>query len=159
LFPFGGAAVAVALGWGSAMLHVAGKAPVGLLSLGVGVVLGLLLVALAVLTSTPSRRTLIVAAVLLAILTAVAEHGWLYQAYRQKWRQNRVEQPAAAFFRPDDAPLSLTGYIQRELNYSPGQWKFWLLDAGLILCGAAGVVLVRDRVTDAGSKVLSEDLP
>ncbi len=145
LFLLGGAAAAVAIGWASAMLSVTGKAPVGLLSLGIGIALGLLLVALAELTRFKSPRGLVVSVALCAVLTVLAEHGWLYRAYRQKWQQNRVEHPAVALFRPDDAPLTLAGYFHRELQFAPGQWKFWLVDGGLIVAGAVGVVILRNR--------------
>jgi hypothetical protein len=83
------------------------------------------------------------------MLTVFAEHGWLYRAYRQKWRQNRLEQPAVAMFRTDEAPLSITKYFQRELQYSSTQWKFWLLDASLIVAGAVGVVTLGTRSADS----------
>jgi hypothetical protein len=152
VFSVSGFGVAIALGWASAMLSVAAKAPLGLISLGLGVALGLALVALAELTRQGTRRGLMISAAALALLLVVAEHGWLYRAYRQKWWQNRLEQPAVALVRPEASPLSPKEYFERELRYAPGQWKYWALDASLISVAAVGVVLLRNRSTtsDAG---------
>jgi hypothetical protein len=112
-------------------------------------------VALAELTRHGTRRGLVTSAAALALLLVVAEHGWLYRAYRQKWWQNRLEQPAVALVRPEASPLSPIEYFERELRYAPGQWKYWALDASLISVAAVGVVLVRNR---SANSVVEQDL-
>jgi hypothetical protein len=159
VFWTGGIAAAVLLGRVSAMLSVAGKAPAGLLSMGIGLALGMLLIALAELLHVKARRELLVAAVVLAAVTVVAEHAWLYRAYRQQWWRNRVEQPAVALFRPEATPLSLPAYFQREIEYSPRQWLFWSVDAVLIVAGAWVVVRLKQRSEGVATTLTDEATP
>ena len=139
----GGAATAAALGWAGATLSLAGKAPVGLLSIGIGLALGLVLVGLAEITHSRERRMLIIGTLVFAFLTVLAEHAWLYRAYRQQWWKNRVEQPAVALFRPETEPLSVVAYFRREFEYSPRQGMVWALDAALIASASVGLVILR----------------
>jgi len=140
-----GAAVAIALGWVGAAFSLAGKAPVGVVSLGIGVALGLLLVGLAQILRISRQRVLIFGAVALAIVTTLAQHGWLYRAYCVKWRQDRIDQPGVALFRPETEPLSTVAYFQRELKYSSGQAALWAADGALIVAAAVGVIVVSQR--------------
>jgi len=138
----GGAIAAAAVSWVGATLNVADKAPVFLLSLGVGLSLGLLLFAMAQILNAKNRRRLIAGSVVLAALTVASQHLWLYRAYRQQWWKNRIETPTVAIFRPEESPLSLRAYFAREIGYSPRQPALWAVDAALVVAATAGVVIL-----------------
>jgi hypothetical protein len=140
-----GAVAAVALGWVGAAFSLASKAPVGVVSVGIGVALGLLLVGLAQMLRVSQRRVLLLGAVVLAIVTTLSQHGWLYRAYCGKWRQDRIDQPAVALFRPETEPLSVVAYFRRELNFAPSQAMLWIMDGALIVAAAVGVIIVSQR--------------
>jgi len=77
LFYLGGIAAGAAIGWEAAHCHLSGWAPVGLLSLGVGGLLGLVVAKLADLAAIGCRKRLVIGTVLFALVTVLAEHTWL----------------------------------------------------------------------------------
>jgi hypothetical protein len=145
LFCIAGLAAAAALGWVGAMLSLNKTAPVGLVPLGIGLALGLVLIGLAEVARTKERRLMLIGAVAFAIFTVFAQHAWLYQAYRQQWKKDRIERPAVALFRSETSPLSLTAYFQREVSFSPGQTALWALDAALILVATVTIITLNNR--------------
>jgi hypothetical protein len=145
----GGMLAAVAIGWIAARLNVVGIAPVGLSSLCVGGVLGGTLTALAVsqsrrpgpavLTGSPH---VVIGTILLALVTILAEHAWLYRDFRRQWHAARANSPEVALFRPA-APWSPAEYFAREL--SADRAALWALDAVLVIAAAVIVVIVARR--------------
>ena len=142
VFYVAGAVAAIAIGWLAAKLHVAGFAPIGLLSLGIGIALGAALCSMAASQRLASRRQCVVGALVMAIVTVLAEHAWLYQDFRRQWHEARAESAAVALFRPE-TPWSPAEYFARELT--PGRAALWVLDAVLITAAAVGVVIVWSR--------------
>src|SRR5690349_20239921 len=92
---------AVAVGWLSATIHASGHAPVGLTSFGVGALLGVIAGALAARRQIADARTLIFGTLLLAVVTVVSEHAWLYRDYRGQWQEARAKSAAVAMFRDE----------------------------------------------------------
>lgn len=136
---FAGAVAAVFVGWLAAKVHASGHAPLGLTSLGVGAILGILLVAISVKLPPPGGKTLVLTSVAFAVLAIFAEHAWLYVDFRGQWRESRVKTPAVAIFRPE-VPPSPGEYFAREWNP-----QLWLADAAIISATAILVVIVATK--------------
>src|SRR4051794_21622591 len=94
-----GAVAAIVIAWLSSLIHASGHAPVGLVSLGVGISLGAALSGIAARQRVAGFRRLLVGAAILAILTVVAEHIWLYVDFRRQWQAERARSAAVAMFR------------------------------------------------------------
>jgi hypothetical protein len=161
---FGGMLAAVAIGWFAARLHAAGIAPVGLMSLLIGAMLGAALAALAASQLTASDPAasqlaasraprlgvvvlagscpLVIGTILLALVTILAEHAWLYRDFRRQWQDARAESAEVALFRPEQ-PWSPHEYFAWEL--SSGRAALWALDAVLVIAAAVTVVIVVVR--------------
>jgi hypothetical protein len=143
-----GVIAAIAVAWLAAIVHVSGHAPVGLLSFGVGITLGATLHTIAASGHRPKggrlagRRRLVVGTILLALLTVLAQHAWLYRDFRRQWHEARGKSPQVAMFRPE-TPWSPAEYFAREVT--PTRVALWCMDAALILTGAVGTVLLVDR--------------
>jgi hypothetical protein len=143
-----GLIAAVAIAWLAAVLHLSGHAPIGILSLGTGIVLGMVLSAIAAARHRPQggravgRRRLVVGTAILALVTVVAEHAWLYRDFRRQWHEARATSAEVAMFRPEE-PWSVGEYFRRELT--PRRAALWCLDAALITAAAVGTVLAFDR--------------
>ena len=142
VFYVAGAVAAIAIGWLAAKLHVAGFAPIGLISLGIGIALGATLCSMAATQRVAGRRHLLLAMMLFAILTVLAEHAWLYKDFRRQWHEARTKSAEVALFRPE-TPWSPAVYFAHELT--PGRAALWALDAVLITAAAVGVVIVWSR--------------
>jgi len=142
LFYLGGIAAGAAIGWAAAHCHLSGWAPLGLLSLGVGGLLGLVIAKLADLAGVGCWKRLVIGTMLFALVTVLAEHTWLYRDFRRQWRDARAREPQVALFRPEE-PWSPAEYMRHE--WSPGRLALWCVDATLIVAAAVGVVLVRRR--------------
>ena len=136
LFFLGGVAVGAAVGWAAANCHLGGWAPVGLVSLAVGVVLGLVIAQLAKKSGVSGRR-LVAGTAIFALIAILAEHAWLYRDFRRQWVEARAGDPQVALFRPE-RPWSPTEYFRREM--SPGRAALWCVDAVLVVASALGVV-------------------
>jgi hypothetical protein len=134
--------VAIAVGWLAAIVHASGNAPIGIVSLAAGVVLGATLRALAATQRIDSRRMLVVGATLLAFVTVLAQHAWLYHDFRRQWHKVRAESAEVAMFRPE-APWSPREYFTRELT--PQRAALWCTDAALITTTTAGTVFILRR--------------
>jgi ABC-type uncharacterized transport system permease subunit len=137
-----GAGAAVAIAWVGAMLHVSGHAPLGLVSLGVGAALGAALSAIAATLRVASRSQLIFGTLMFAVMTALAQHAWLYVDFRRQWHEARAASPEVALFRPE-SPWSPAEYLARELT--PVQTALWTLDAALVAAAAVAVVIWWQR--------------
>jgi hypothetical protein len=135
-----GALCSLAVGWLAARIHASGHAPIGLTSLGVGVLLGFVLVRLATMLRITRLRPLIAGTLLLAALTVLAEHAWLYHDFRGQWREARSQSATVAMFRPEE-PLSAQEYLSHEFN-----GPLWSFDAALVVAGAVGTVVVGQRM-------------
>jgi hypothetical protein len=133
-----GAMAAIAIAWLAAVLHIAGRAPIGIISVAVGISLGALLSALAARQRLACRRRLIVGTILLAILAVVAEHAWLYRDFRRQWHEARAKSPEAALFRPE-SPWSPREYFTNELTTRRA--ALWCLDGALIIAATVGTAL------------------
>jgi hypothetical protein len=137
-----GAAAAIVIAWLASLIHASGHAPVGLISLAVGVALGVVLTKIATALRVAGTRRLVVGTVLLAILTVVAEHTWLYLDFRRQWRESR-EKPQVAVFRPE-TPWSLSEFFRNEAT--PERATVWCIDAALIVAAAVTTVAWLNRV-------------
>jgi hypothetical protein len=138
----GGLVAAVAVGWVSAMLHVFDLAPVGIVSLGMGAFLGITLGTLAAASHITCYTRLIIGTVVMAIVTVLAEHAWLYCEFRRQWHEARASSAEAAMFRPE-TPWAPGEYFARELG--AGRGPLWILDASLIALAAVAVLLIAPR--------------
>ncbi len=136
-----GTIAAIGVGWVAALVHASGHAPIGLTSLGVGALLGVLLGRLAAMLRIAGPAPLVVGTLLLAIFTILAEHAWLYRDFRGQWREARTKSAAVAMFR-SDTPPGPRDYFAREFNA-----PLWCLDATIIASAAVGIAIVlrRDR--------------
>src|SRR5437762_7591043 len=133
-----GAVAAMVIAWLAALVHASGHAPLGLVSLAVGIALGSILSAIAASQRLAGIRRLIIGTVILAIVTVLAEHTWLYLDFRRQWREAREKSPQVAMFRPA-MPLSPIEYFTHE--WSPQRATFWCFDAAIITASAVGTVL------------------
>jgi hypothetical protein len=138
----GGFIAAVCLGWLAARLHVIGFAPIGLVSLGLGVLFGIVVTALAGLAGIRCRTRLIIGTAVLALVSVFAEHAWLYREFRRQWHESRASSAEVALFRAE-TPSSPSEYFGREL--AAGRAPLWLLDALLITLAAIATVLIARR--------------
>jgi len=138
----GGVVVAVVLGWIAAAFHAAGRAPIGILPLGVGLALGAILSGIAAILRVAGRSRLIAGAAILALVAVLAEHAWLYQDFHRQWQEARASSAEVAMFRPE-APWSLAEYFSREA--SPARTALWALDATLITAAAVATVAILQR--------------
>jgi hypothetical protein len=137
-----GIVVAVALGWVAARLNVAGFAPVGILPLAIGIAVGAAATEIAAAAGITCPKRLILATLVLAILTVVAEHAWLYHDFCRQWREARTNQAQIAMFRPE-SPWSPAEYFAREAT--PIRVTLWCVDATILVMAAVGTVLVWRR--------------
>jgi hypothetical protein len=142
-----GLVVAVAIAWLAAVLHISGHAPIGLFSVGVGVVLGAMLSAIAASGHRPkggrlAGRRLLIGTIFLALFTVLAEHAWLYHDFRRQWHEARATSAEVAMFR-SEAPWSPSEYFRRELT--PQRAALWCLDAALIITAAVAIMLILER--------------
>lgn len=133
---------AILVAWTAAMIHASGHAPLGLVSLGVGTGLGAALSGIAAMLGIAGSRRLIFSALLLAILTVLAEHAWLYLDFRRQWQEARAESAVVAMFRPE-APLSPAEYFAHE--WTGRQAALWCFDAAIIAASCVGTVFVLRR--------------
>lgn len=134
-----GVAAAVAVGWLAARIHASGHAPVGLVSIGVGVLLGVILNRLAAAWQICGSRKLLLFAGFVAIAAVLSEHAWLYQDFRGQWKESRAKSATVAMFRAESPPSP------RE--YFAHEWQpiLWLTDAGLIVAATVGTVFYGRR--------------
>ena len=84
-------------------------------------------------------KRLIIGTLLLATLTVVAEHAWLYRDFRRQWQEARTKSATVAMFRPETPP-GPGEYFALEFN-----GPLWTVDAVLIAGAAVVVVLVWRR--------------
>jgi hypothetical protein len=148
-----GALAAIGLAWVVAQVHLSGHAPVGLVSLGAGAVLGVALSRLAAEFRVGCRWRQTIGSVLVAILFVLAEHGWLYRDYRAQWQEARTTSATVALLRPETPP-SAAEYFGHEWN--PG---LWISDAVIIVTTAvATVVWLRAKGSRFGLASDAKDL-
>ena len=139
-----GSAAAVAVGWVAATINLSGRAPVGILPIGVGLALGTTLSVLAALMRVPAAKRLWAGAALLAILAVLAEHAWLYGDFRRQWHAARAKSPQVAMFRPE-SPWTPVEYLAHE--FTPGRAVLWTVDAALMIAATAGTVSLGQRAS------------
>jgi hypothetical protein len=137
-----GALAAIVIAWLAALVHAAGHAPIGLVSLAVGVALGAVLAKIAATQRIVGAKRLIVGTILLAILAVIAEHTWLYLDFRRQWREAREKSPQVAVFRPE-SPWSPREYFAIEAT--PEHAALWCVDAAIIVATAVGTVVALSK--------------
>jgi hypothetical protein len=142
LWWLGGAVAAVGIGWAAARLHLAGFAPIGIVSLGVGMMVGGALAAIAASQRLVGQKPLVVGTIVLSVLAVLAEHAWLYVDFRRQWHMARANSAEVAMFRAE-APWPPGEYFARELT--PQRCALWTLDAVLIIAAAVAVAIVVQR--------------
>jgi hypothetical protein len=143
-----GVIAACVVGWIAAQIHMSGHAPVGLVSAGAGMLLGFLLFWLAVLVSVHCRGRLVIGTLLLAVLTIVAEHAWLYRDFRRQWVEAREKSTTVAMFR-SETPPGPDVYFAHEWNPA-----LWITDGAIIAVAALGTVMLMRR---SGGEIGSAD--
>jgi hypothetical protein len=136
-----GLIAAIAVAWVGAMIHRSGHSPIGLISIVVGLGLGAALAAIAAKLRSP-RRPLLAGAIILALVTVIAQHIWLYLDFRRQWHEARISSPQVAMFR-SDSPWSPSEYFAREAT--PKRVALWCADAALITTSAVATVWVMQR--------------
>jgi hypothetical protein len=141
LFYVAGSIAAIAVAWFASLVHASGHAPLGLVSIGVGIALGAVVSVIAASQRVTGRRRLVAGTVVFAIVTIVAEHAWLYLDYRREWYLESAKSPQVAIFQAE--PLSPAKYFTHEWNLENA--ALWSFDATLIVAGAVGAVIVRQR--------------
>jgi hypothetical protein len=137
-----GAVAAIAIAWLAALVHASGHAPLGLISLAVGIALGAVLKQIAATQQVTGRRRLIIGTLLLAIVAVLAEHTWLYLDFRRQWQEAREKSPQLAVFRPE-TPWSPREYFTIEAT--PEHTALWCADAAIIVASAVGTVFVFSK--------------
>ncbi len=142
LFYLGGISLATVIGWVAAQCHLGWWTPVGLISLGIGIWLGLAISKLAALSGVAKRQWL-ASTVFFAFFAVLAEHTWFYVDFRRQWHVAYANEPRVALFRPAE-PWTPIEYLHHEI--SPGRLALWSVDAALIAIGAVGVGLVKSSV-------------
>jgi hypothetical protein len=145
-----GCVVAVVIAWIGALLHRSGFAPVGILSIGVGISLGVVLAAIASATHVGHTKRLLIATLALGLIAAVAQHAWLYAEFRRQWHEARERSPQVAMFR-GETPWSIGEYFAREAT--PQRVAIWSVDAVLVAGSAMATVwmLKKRASTDSAS--------
>jgi hypothetical protein len=138
----GGLLAALAISWIASRFHSAGFAPIGLLSICVGLALGATLSTIAVTQRVAGKWRLIIGTLILAVLTVLAQHAWLYLDFRRQWQEARAESPQVAMFRPE-TPWSPAEYFAREFTSQTA--ALWALDAALISAAAVGAIVIWQR--------------
>ena len=137
-----GLIAAIAVGWLAAVVHRAGHAPIGILSLAVGIALGIILSRTAATLRVAGSPRLVVGVSLLALVTVLSQHAWLYHSFRQQWHQARTDSAAVAMFRLE-TPWSPSEYFLRELT--PQRAALWCVDAAIITAATVGTVVLLHR--------------
>ena len=133
--------MAITIGWLASIVHASGQAPLGLTSLVFGAILGFTLGGIAASLEITETRRLVIGTILVAMLTVLAEHAWLYLDFLRQWDQAIAAKPQAALFR--QAPPSVAEYFSHELT--PKSAALWCFDALLIVANATGAVFVLQR--------------
>ncbi len=153
----GGAFAAVAIGYVAARLNLLGIAPLGLLSTFVGCILGAVLGGLAVVCNVGCRTRLVFGTLVLAVITVLAEHAWLYRDFCRQWHEARATSAEVALFRPE-TPWSPVEYFARELTATSA--AFWLFDAALIIATAiaTGIIVHRYSMETRGASSAAKSL-
>jgi hypothetical protein len=136
-----GSAVAGTIGWLASMVHASGQAPLGLTSLVFGSILGATMSGIAASLEIADTRRLVIGTILIAMITVLAEHTWLYLDFCRQWQQAIAAKPQAALFR--EAPPSVVEYFSHQLT--PKTAALWCFDALLIVTNATAAVFVLQR--------------
>jgi hypothetical protein len=137
-----GSVAAIAIAWLAALVHASGHAPLGLVSLAVGIALGVVLRKIAATQQLNGRRQLIIGTLLLAIVAVLAEHTWLYLDFRRQWQEARQKSPQVAIFRPE-SPWSPREFFLNEAT--PQRTAVWCIDALVTIASAVGTVVALSR--------------
>jgi len=150
-----GTVLAIVFACLAALIHLSGHAPVGIVSFGVGAALGAILSQLAATLQVAGRRGVLFGAVVVSLIAVLAQHAWLYAAFRREWHEGRKTSAHVAMFR-DESPWSPRVYFSREAT--PQRIALWCVDAALIVSSACGTVWLiggRERVKSASRPTLT----
>jgi hypothetical protein len=134
-----GLLAAIAIAWIGALVHRSGNAPVGLVSVGIGIGLGAALSAIAAMLRIAGARRLLAGTIVLALVAVIAQHTWLYLDFRQQWQEARDNSPQMAMFRAE-SPWSPFEYLTREAT--PRRVALWCIDAALIAAASITTVCI-----------------
>jgi hypothetical protein len=145
-----GSLAAIAVGWVAAQIHASGHAPVGLVSVGVGAVLGIALRYLANNFGIRCKVRLAIGAAVIAAICVIAEHAWLYRDFRGQWQSARETNAAVAMFRAETPPTA-GEYFAREWNA-----VLWITDAALIVVTTTCVVVLGRRMVGGGVRLADD---
>jgi hypothetical protein len=132
-----GLVAAIAVAWLGATVHQSGHAPLGLVSIGVGLTLGAALFTLAVMLGVNGRPGILIAACVLAVVAVITQHAWLYADFRREWHEGRDHSAHVAMFRAE-SPWSPSKYFAQEAT--PRRIALWCADAALIVASAYATV-------------------
>lgn len=125
------------VGTASGAIQQTGFAPVGILSLAVGTLLGLVLVGAGGVLNLPRPRW---GGIALAVAAAVvSQHLWLYRAAMIAREKATRSQPAVELFKPGWTQESILQYFYSQASVTTV--SLWLLDACLL--GLATAIIVN----------------
>lgn len=142
LFLGAGVGVAAAIGCVAAKLNAAGFAPIGLLPLVAGVVLGLAVSRMAMVLHVACTTQLVIGTLVFALVTVAFEHAWLYRDFRREWIEARAANPQVALFR-SEMPWSLGEYTDHE--WTRRRAVLWCADAAILVASAMTAVFIANR--------------
>jgi hypothetical protein len=151
-----GAVAVIVIAWLAALVHASGHAPIGLISLAVGIGLGAILSKIAATLRVAGRKRLIIGTIFLATVAVLAEHTWLYLDFRRQWHEAREKSPQVAVFRPE-SPWSPREYFTIEAT--PNRAALWCLDAAIIIASAVGTVIALSKNSSPQPPVPSPPFP
>lgn len=147
-----GLLAAAGVGMLAATISSTGWAPVGIFSLGMGIIVGLAAIALARGFQVTCSKRLAAAALTMSLVAVAAQHLWLYRDYCSQWHAVREREPLLALFRTESAPMSFGEYLAADA--SPGYVTFWAVNLMLVAAGATGASLLgRELREKAGVAV------
>ena len=137
-----GAVAAIAIAWLAALVHASGHAPIGLISLVVGVALGAVLGKIAATQRVAGRKRLIIGTILLAIRRRLGRAHLALPRFPPTMARGAEKSPQVAIFRPE-SPWSPREFFLNEAT--PQRTAVWCIDALVIIASAVGTVVVLSR--------------
>lgn len=133
--------VSLLVAWLAAVLQASVRIPVGIIPIGIGILLAVSLTSLAMLTNVRQDRSFILGSLVLAAITVLAQHAWLYIDYRRQWHEALAKAPSFSGF-PAKVPTPIE-YFSQELTFARG--VLWCIDGALIIGFTIGTIWVLER--------------
>jgi hypothetical protein len=122
-----------------------------------GAAMGAGLLALKLCLPAPTRRSVLIIAVMTGLAFSAAGHCFAYRQYVRNYEQTRQKHPQVALLEQAVGEIKPMGFIEflsvsaRERTIGPWQvhgllvWLSWLLDAVLVIAAATAVASINPR--------------